>query len=181
MAATAGVFMNHCIESIAGTYALILRVENPVHLEVGRLGKLQLVPGFYLYCGSARGPGGVKARVDRHLRKRKKHRWHIDYVSSQVPIVDVWYSYAEFWHECHWAETAVAWADNQIPYAGFGSSDCHCDAHLIYYHDQPQVSEFKRRMSQEGVAQSLVEAIVSWRSPLPRSCRYRNPDIIAAS
>ncbi|MFL5280923.1 MAG: DUF123 domain-containing protein [Rhodopila sp.] len=30
-----------------------------------------LLPGRYLYAGSARGPGGMRARLDRHLRRNK--------------------------------------------------------------------------------------------------------------
>lgn len=165
--------MNHSIEATPGTYALILQVEKRVDVQVAKLGKLNLVPGFYLYCGSARGPGGVRARVDRHLRKQKKRRWHIDYLSTKIPILDVWYSYAQFWHECRWAETVIAWAGNQVPFAGFGSSDCHCDAHLTYFRKQPKVSEFKRRMSQEGVAASFVAEIASGRSAQPDPCRYQ--------
>ncbi len=150
--------MNHSIKACPGTYALILRAEESLDIQVGKLGKLHLIPGFYVYCGSARGPGGVKARVDRHLRRRKKRRWHIDYLSTAIPIVDVWYSYAEHWHECHWAESVITWAGDQVPFTGFGSSDCRCDAHLVRLQNQPGAAEFERRLSPQGVSREATIA-----------------------
>lgn len=159
------------IESIAsnpGTYALILQVENAVNIQVGQLAKQEFLPGFYLYCGSARGPGGVRARVDRHLRKRKKSHWHIDYLTSgthgvgaSIHTIDIWYSYADFWNECRWAETVIAWSGRQTANVGFGSSDCRCQTHLVYFHSQPDISEFKRRVSVSGVKKRTVEEISS--------------------
>ena len=46
-----------------GTYALVLRVSAPTTLAVGQLGDITFSPGYYVYIGSAHGPGGVKARV----------------------------------------------------------------------------------------------------------------------
>jgi len=42
--------------------------------------KLDLLPGYYIYIGSAFGPGGVRARMLRHLRADKPKHWHIDYL-----------------------------------------------------------------------------------------------------
>ncbi|WP_346911312.1 DUF123 domain-containing protein [uncultured Roseibium sp.] len=65
-----------------GTYGLLLRLAEPVTLGLARLGNPVLAPGLYLYCGSANGPGGVRARLGRHLRRDKAVRWHIDYLSG---------------------------------------------------------------------------------------------------
>jgi Uri superfamily endonuclease len=53
-----------------------------VRIRVGSLGTFTFAPGFYLYIGSARGPGGLRARIERHLRKDKVKRWHIDYLTA---------------------------------------------------------------------------------------------------
>ena len=39
-----------------GSYALILSTSTEAVIRVGRLGNLQLQPGFYVYVGSALGP-----------------------------------------------------------------------------------------------------------------------------
>lgn len=63
-----------------GTYLLVLRSHGEATVQVGRWGPLAVRPGVYLYVGSAFGPGGVRARVGRHLRMRKKPHWHLDYL-----------------------------------------------------------------------------------------------------
>ena len=149
------------IDSAPGSYALILQAEKLLHIQVGKLGNMKLAPGFYLYFGSARGPGGVKARVNRHLRKQKKLHWHIDYLTTRIPVLDVWYSYAPFRDECSWAEMGIRWTNEQLPCSGFGSSDCRCDAHLVYRPRQPQISEFREWACHNGVAHSSMSDIVS--------------------
>jgi hypothetical protein len=38
----------------------------------------------FLYCGSAKGPGGSKARLSRHF---KSVRWHIDQLTERGSVV----------------------------------------------------------------------------------------------
>jgi hypothetical protein len=45
-----------------GTYALVLSLDSATTLRVGRRGAYRIEPGFYVYVGTAFGPGGVKAR-----------------------------------------------------------------------------------------------------------------------
>ena len=45
------------VEPRPGTYALVLQVTARESLQIGRLGKLELRRGFYVYVGSASGPG----------------------------------------------------------------------------------------------------------------------------
>lgn len=88
-----------------------------------------LGPGIYVYCGSAFGPGGIRARVERHLRTDKKPHWHIDRLSARATCIDV--KTYPVGRECDLvaaliSERAVA------PVPGFGSSDCrNCAAHLV--------------------------------------------------
>ncbi|HIQ09546.1 MAG TPA: DUF123 domain-containing protein, partial [Anaerolineaceae bacterium] len=56
------------LPSTPGAYALALRLERPVGLRVGALGVWDFPEGVYVYLGSARGPGGIRARLGRHLR-----------------------------------------------------------------------------------------------------------------
>ena len=57
------------IDKRPGTYALILRASTAQTIQIGRLGDLVMQPGYYIYVGSAFGPGGLAARVGRHLRQ----------------------------------------------------------------------------------------------------------------
>lgn len=90
-----------------------------------------LEPGYYVYVGSAFVPGGVAARVSRHLRKRKPKRWHIDYLRTHVTPSQVYISYDDERREHQWARALASTPEAQ-PVDGFGCSDCTCRAHLFY-------------------------------------------------
>ena len=63
-----------------GVYILVIHVRRTITVKTGRR-VFMLRPGYYLYVGSARGPGGLHARVARHARREKKVWWHIDRVT----------------------------------------------------------------------------------------------------
>ncbi len=52
------------------------------HIKVGSLGVIKLSRGYYAYVGS--GGANILKRVDRHFRRGKRLRWHIDYVTTEV-------------------------------------------------------------------------------------------------
>jgi Uri superfamily endonuclease len=112
-----------------GAYMLWVRCDRPVALA-GRFAGTVLAPGSYLYFGSARGPGGLRARVHRHLRADKRPRWHLDQLTT-APGVQL---AARVWPgggECAWRR-AVQACGATVPVPGFGSSDCRrCPAHLL--------------------------------------------------
>ena len=70
------------LHSLPGTYVLVQRFSKRLEISVGKLGVLEAQPGFYVYVGSALGPGGLAARVGRHCRREKILRWHVDYLRS---------------------------------------------------------------------------------------------------
>ena len=107
------------------SYSLFMRVEKPQIITVGRLGRFEFIPGNYIYSGSARR--NLLARVNRHLRKQKKIRWHIDYLLS-APTVDVVKVVVSTILECE----LVAAGGGAIIVPGFGASDCRlgCGSHL---------------------------------------------------
>jgi Uri superfamily endonuclease len=110
---------------------LRIDLSRPVRIRAGRLGRLTLAAGTYLYCGSARR--NLPARVARHLRRRKQRRWHIDYLlghpAAEVIQVAAWGDRGE----CDLVRQALG-AGGRAVAPGFGSSDCRggCPAHLIY-------------------------------------------------
>lgn len=113
-----------------GAYLLLLDL--PCHLEITLPSRpaSRLAPGAYLYCGSARGGGGIAARLRRHFRSEKKLHWHIDRLTLQaaemsalaVPDGD----------ECHLAGVLLQSGRFEYAAEGFGSSDCRsCKSHLL--------------------------------------------------
>jgi len=119
-----------------GTYALILQSNSTETIKVGRLGKLFLRPGFYVYVGSAFGPGGVQARVSRHLRTDKRKHWHIDYLREYTTPLEAWVSYEAKDLEHEWAKTFLNLTE-MTPFQGFGCSDCRCFSHLFFTFELP--------------------------------------------
>ncbi len=113
-----------------GTYALGLALAGEVQVTVGALGQGTFPPGLYLYVGSAWGPGGLAARVGRHLRGDGKPRWHIDALRRRATPVALWIAPGERL-ECAWARTLVDRPGVRIAMPRFGASDCRCPSHLF--------------------------------------------------
>ena len=116
-----------------GTYALLLEATAVQEVSIGKLGVLHMRPGIYVYVGSALGPGGLAARVDRHAVPEKVLHWHIDYLRAETRLVAVWYARGTKPRECHWSRMLEQADGAQIPLDGFGSSDCRCRSHLQYF------------------------------------------------
>ncbi len=102
----------------------------PLSLRIRTLPQVVLVAGRYVYAGSARGPGGIRARVGRHLRRGKRPHWHVDHLTEAaaglqaiaVPGGD----------ECALIDTLLAAGGCEVALAGFGSTDCRtCPGHLL--------------------------------------------------
>lgn len=123
-----------------GSYALFLGLFNPCLIRVGKLGWYSLPAGFYAYQGSARGPGGLRARLGRHLRGGGQLHWHIDYLREVSEVLGYTYTIREekrFGNlpaECFWSQTLIALPEAGVPIPGFGASDCHsgCLSHLVH-------------------------------------------------
>ncbi|WP_440998227.1 GIY-YIG nuclease family protein [Arhodomonas sp. SL1] len=131
------------MESAPGTYLLILRAQCEEPVRIGRWGVLSLRPGYYLYCGSAFGPGGVRARVARHARQGKAAHWHVDHLRARTVFFAAWYSHAPERLEHRWANTLAAMHGPEAV-DGFGCSDCHCRAHLFFSAAAPSREVFER-------------------------------------
>lgn len=113
----------------AGAYSLTFRLDGPMILPIATLRNPVLAAGDYVYAGSAFGPGGIRARVTRHLRADKKPHWHIDHLSALASCIDVRTYPGE--RECALVADMLA-EGAEFPVPGFGSSDCRdCAAHLV--------------------------------------------------
>lgn len=111
-----------------GAYALWLRLAAPLAVRAGgRAGTLDA--GDYLYCGSAKGPGGLRARLARHMRKEKRAHWHVDQLTAAGAVLGAFV--LEGGSEC---ALNAALSGLSAPLPGFGSSDCpRCVSHLRYF------------------------------------------------
>jgi Uri superfamily endonuclease len=126
-----------------GSYILVLQSDSDETVGIGRLGDMTLRPGFYLYVGSAFGPGGLRARVGRHAQRRKPLRWHIDYLRAQVQLRAVVFSIDAQRYEEGWSRQIQGWADTNIPMPGFGASDSRAASHLFFLAERPSGTRFE--------------------------------------
>ncbi|MCD6414038.1 MAG: GIY-YIG nuclease family protein [Candidatus Diapherotrites archaeon] len=108
-------------------YVLEMELTGSV-IKVGALGEIAFGTGSYAYVGSAQN--GLKQRIERHMRDRKKMHWHIDYLltSPKVKLARIWAKEADKKEECGTARLLAKHFDG-IPH--FGSSDCSCDSHMF--------------------------------------------------
>ena len=131
------------MKAVPGTYLLIFESSIKKSITIGKLGTLHVKPGFYVYIGSAFGPGGLKARIRHHLKKSVRPHWHLDYLSSALKLEEIWYTYDPVHREHQWADVHAQTRGVHLPLAGFGSSDCPCPSHLFFYKSQPSGNHFR--------------------------------------
>lgn len=118
------------ISAKKGAYILQITVPSRVCLNIPSLGNPEIRAGRYLYCGSAKGPGGIRARVLRHLKREKKPHWHVDRLTIAFGVEA--FSTFEGATECGLVAKLRELDFTSQPYAKFGNSDCRsCIAHLV--------------------------------------------------
>jgi len=111
-----------------GVYVLLIWVERKRKIRISKLGPLEFARGLYFYVG--RALNGLEKRIKRHLKKRKRHFWHIDYLLEYLEILGIIYvltSYGE--SEC---KIAFHLGKRFKSIENFGSSDCRCRSHLFF-------------------------------------------------
>lgn len=126
------------LPSSGGAYALQLYLSRSYRIQVGKFAQSIFPAGKYIYLGSALGPGGLHARLGRHLRGAGKPHWHIDYLRCLAEVQAIGYALAGCESsrqplECTWSQELARLPGAYIPLVGFGSGDCHsgCQAHLV--------------------------------------------------
>lgn len=123
---------------ISGVYNLIIDVPEERIIKAGKLGSSVFRKGFYVYTGSALNC--LEARLSRHFRKDKNMHWHIDYLLEYARITDVIAYITNRRLECqiNLAILNLKACKGIVP--RFGSSDCKCPSHLLYFADKPDLS-----------------------------------------
>jgi Uri superfamily endonuclease len=135
------------IQAQPGTYALVLESTDGQWVEIGKLGRFNVQPGFYVYVGSAFGPGGLKARIAHHTKIARHPHWHIDYLRPICHLKKIWYAYESKKHEHRWAGALSRFERATIPLAGFGASDCSCPSHLFWFNRMPSDRLFRHKLN----------------------------------
>lgn len=134
------------VVSKTGTYALIMQSKNRRKVTIGKLGQLQVEKGFYVYIGSAFGPGGLRARIRHHLGMSLSCHWHIDYLKPYIRVLNISLTYDPVRRECSWAELLSQQPESSHPIIGFGASDCTCTSHLFFLQSKRDVNVFQDRI-----------------------------------
>ena len=125
--------------STRGIYTLILFLSQEVTLNIGKLGKQTFPEGYYTYTGSALGKGAssLKQRIARHLKKKKREFWHIDYLlaNENVSVEAVIVAETNEKMECDSNQYMKRMMRGKVLVKGFGASDCrkNCGSHLLYF------------------------------------------------
>ncbi len=122
-----------------GIYHLLIHLARDTNIPVGKLGSFRFQAGYYVYTGSALG--GLESRIARHRRREKRLHWHIDYLLQHGRIIDVTTHETTERLECQLNERILSLPDSRIPVKGFGSSDCNCASHLVYFPGKPVISD----------------------------------------
>lgn len=138
------------IPASGGCYVLVLRAPAAGLVQVGRLGTVSLEVGFYLYVGSAFGPGGLRARVARHMRGPGRLHWHVDYLRRRLPLREAWFQPQLRSAEHAWASALGRGRGMRPGPRGFGASDCDCATHLFFSPCAPSLGDFARRLRRAG-------------------------------
>jgi len=121
-----------------GTYILVVFIREDIKISVGSLGIIPFKKGYYFYVGSAMGVSGSATlinRVKRHVLppEMKKVHWHIDYLlqNESSLITKIILNPNSQKMECIIAQELRSISDDFVE--DFGSSDCKCKSHLIYF------------------------------------------------
>jgi Uri superfamily endonuclease len=137
-----------------GTYALVIALGVGLRVRVGRLGIHSLIPGYYVYTGSALG--GLSGRLRYHLKFKKSLHWHIDYLLREAKIAQIWYALGQTRLECIWNAIIKDLPGSISSISGFGASDCQCSSHLTYFPTIPSFNLFEQTLRQSKLPEVYV-------------------------
>ena len=115
----------------SGLYQLLLYLPENRQITVGSKGLCNFAAGYYVYTGSAKR--NLQARISRHIRRRKKVRWHIDYLTLHSVCLGHRAYLSPQFSECQLHAATLKLTGAAMPVKGFGASDCSCFSHLVYF------------------------------------------------
>ncbi len=118
----------------SGFYQLVIVLRKRRNISVGHDGRFSFPAGYYVYTGSAKR--GLESRIARHLRRLKKMRWHVDYLLRYGRITAV-KRYGNSQSKFELSRKVESLPGSRVIVPGFGSSDCKCSTHLLYFERSP--------------------------------------------
>jgi Uri superfamily endonuclease len=153
-----------------GVYLLHLELPRPRSLRIGKLGEFNLPAGQCLYVGSALGPGGLRARLGRHLRGSENRHWHIDWLRRVSEVKGCFYSATNNHLECSWNQFLLDLPGACIPVSGFGASDCRnkptpCTAHLVWFGSGADINLISDNLPVDGRSQVVYQKFTTYIQP----------------
>lgn len=141
-----------------GAYVLLLNSPG-LDILVGSLGRVSIPRGLICYIGSAKGPGGLKARIMRHFRRDKVRKWHIDYLTANPEIKTLGALAVVGGDESALVKLVSELGEPLIP--GFGCSDRKQDlTHLFLL--RVEISRLESELSKMG---KLIKFLPNGDSP----------------
>lgn len=112
-----------------GAYVLLMDLAAPVLFSRKHIAAASL-SGPLVYAGSARGGGGIRARLRRHFRRGKPVHWHVDELTNAARHLSA--VAVPLGSECDLVDRLVDSGRFAFALPGFGASDCRrCTAHLL--------------------------------------------------
>ena len=106
----------------------MLMVGRDLKIRIGSLGVVEFKRGYYVYVGP--GQRYLEKRIQRHKKRVKKVKWHIDYLTTNtgVKVMEAAAYDLPKKYECILADMLRSMGFK--PVKGFGSTDCKCVSHL---------------------------------------------------
>lgn len=150
--------------AVPGTYVVFFTLAAAAtgH-RIGSLGTFDFPAGVYAYLGSAFGGGGVRKRAHRHLTRRSKERWNIDWLKPLCTPVAVWWTHDRRKVEFDWARILASLPGASFPAPAFGAADNRAaKAHLVRFDRVPSFTLFRQRATAAGHSQVHRKRIESW-------------------
>ncbi len=130
-----------------GTYLIQLHSQKKQTIASGKFAGVAIEQGYYLYIGSALGPGGIKSRVGRHLKKDKPLKWHIDHLRQITRVSLICLTYQPQRLEDDWVGKLAENRNLSTPIKGFGATDTRHHSHLFYS---------AQRMTRDAITENLA-------------------------
>jgi len=139
------------IPSKKGNYILVFYLEKKIEHYRFRLKDFSLPPGYYFYCGSAHGSGGLGGRIARHRSRSSKKFWHIDFIKEYFRPLEYWYQVSSKKHECALCQFMENRMGGKIKIKDFGSSDCRnkCKSHLLWFQQTKKLNSMFNELNRE--------------------------------
>jgi len=118
----------------SGIYILELFLPKRTILSHNKFKNQVFSIGYHYYIGSAQKY--LLQRIERHRRKEKKLRWHIDYLlnNREVLISNIYtISNLPKNQECKLVDNLISEMQLKVVIKNFGNSDCKsCESHLLF-------------------------------------------------